>query len=161
MLGHTLSLASDGTHEDDTSANFHPLVGLLGDEELSTGVDVENTVELLRLNIGEVTERNNARVGAADVQSAKVCNNIVHQLGGLLDVANVGLEGVGVSTVSKSLNLLDNCLSAFDCVGVVDSDLSTALSKFDGHGLSDTTTCMLLVLGLSVHVTELNPYRSQ
>jgi len=161
VLGNTLSLASDGTHEDDTSANFHPLVGLLSDEELPTGVDVENTVELLRLNIGEVTERNDTRVGAADVQSAEVCNNIVHQLRGLLDVANVGLEGVGISTVPKSLNLLDNCLSTFDGVGVIDSDLSTALSKLDGHGLSDTTTCMLLVLDHSIHVTQLNPYRSQ
>lgn len=145
MLGDTLGLASDGSHQDDAATDFHPLVGLLGDEELTTGVDVEDTVELLRLDFGEVTEGNDTRVGAADVETAEVCNNIVHELGGLRNVANVGLESMGIGTVSKSLDLLNDCLSTLDGVGVVDSDLSTALAKLNSHRLSDTTAYRLLI----------------
>jgi len=139
VLGDTLGLASDGSHQDDTATDFHPLVGLLGDEELTTGVDVEDTVKLLRLDIGEVTEGNDARVGAADIETAEVCNNIIHELGGLRNVADVGLESIGIGTVSKSLDLLNDCLCTLDGVGVVDSDLSTALAELDSHRLSDTT----------------------
>ena len=146
MLGDTLGLTSDGSHKDDTATDFHPLVCLLSDEELTTGVDVEDTVELLGLNFGEVTERDNTGVGAADVEAAEVCNNIIHQLGGLLDVANVGLESVSIGTIAESLDLLNNCLSAIDGVGVVDSDLSTALGKLDGHRFSDTTAYRALVV---------------
>ena len=145
VLGHTLGLTSDGSHKDDAAANFHPLVRLLGDEELTTSVDVEDTVELLRLDVGEVTERDDTRVGTADVEAAEVCNNIVHQLGGLLYIANVGLEGVGISTVAERLNLLDDCLSALNSISVVDGDLSTALAELNSHRLSDTTACEMLV----------------
>jgi hypothetical protein len=145
VLGHTLGLTGDGSHEDDPATNFHPLVRLLGDEELTTGVDVEDTVELLRLDISEVAERDDTRVGAADIELAEVCNNIVHQLDSLLDVANIGLEGVCIRSVVECLNLLDDCLSAVDGVGVVDSDLSTALGELNGHRLSDTTACEVLV----------------
>jgi hypothetical protein len=55
---------------------------------------------------------------------------------------------VGISTVSESLDLLDDCLSALDGVGVVDSDLSTALAELNSHRLSDTTACEMLVGGL-------------
>lgn len=141
MLGHTLGLTGDGSHEDDATTNFHPLIRLLGDEELTTSVDVKDTVELLRLYISEMAEGDDTRVGAANIKAAEVSDDVVHQLNGLLDIANIGLEGVGVSTVSKSLDLLDDCLSALDGVGVVDSDLSTALAKLDGHRLSNTTAC--------------------
>lgn len=147
MLGHTLGLTSDGSHKDDAATNFHPLVRLLSDEELTTSVDIEDPVELLRLDIGEVTKRDDTRVGAADVEAAEVGDDIVHQLGGLLDIANVGLEGVGVSTVSESLNLLDYCLSALDSIGIVDSDLSTALAELNSHRLSNTTACEMSVGG--------------
>jgi hypothetical protein len=80
VLGHTLGLTSDGSHQDDAATNFHPLVRLLGDEELTTGVDVEDTVELLRLDIGEVTERDDTRIGAADIEATEVGDDIVHQL---------------------------------------------------------------------------------
>ena len=139
MLGYTLGLTSDGSHKDDATTHLHPLVRRLSDEELTTGVDVEDTVELLRLNVGEVTERNDTRVGAADIETAEVCNNIIHELGGLRNVANVSLEGMSIGTVSESLDLLDDCLSTLDGVGVVDSDLSTALAELNSHRLSDTT----------------------
>jgi hypothetical protein len=146
VLGDTLGLASDGSHQDNTATDFHPLVGLLRDEELTTGVDVEDTVELLRLDIGEVTEGNDTGVGAADIETAEVCNNIIHELGGLRNVADVGLESIGIGTVSKSLDLLNDCLCTLDGVGVVDSDLSTALAELDSHRLSDTTAYILSVL---------------
>jgi hypothetical protein len=141
VLGHTLGLTGDGSHEDDPATDFHALVRLLSDKELSTSVDVEDTVKLLRLNVGKVTEGDNTRVGTADVELAEVCNNIVHQLDSLLNVANVGLEGVCISTVAECLDLLNNCLSTLNGVGVVDSDLSTTLAEFNSHRLSDTTAC--------------------
>jgi hypothetical protein len=150
MLGYTLCLTSDGTHKDDPATNFHALVCLLGNEELTTGVDVEDTIKLLGLNIGEVTERNDTRIGAADVELAEVCDDIVHELRGLLDVANVGLEGGGVGAVAQCLDLLNDGLSALDGVGVVDCDLSTALGELNGHRLSDTTACGLLVWKFNV-----------
>ena len=101
-----------------------------------------------------MTEGDNTRVGAADIKAAEVCNNIVHQLGGLLDVADVGLEGMSISTVAESLDLLNDCLSTLDGVGVVNSDLSTALGKLNGHRLSDTTACRLLVLDGPMRATS-------
>jgi hypothetical protein len=144
VLGHTLCLTSDGAHEDDSAANFHPLVCLLGNEELTTSVDVEDAVELLRLNIGEVAKRNDTRVGAADVELAKVCDDIVHELYGLLNVTDVCLERSGVRSVAQCLDLLDDGLGTLDGVGVVDGDLSTALGELNGHRLSDTTTCRIV-----------------
>lgn len=139
VLGHTLGLTSDGAHEDDPATSLHPLVGLLSDEKLTTGVDVENTVKLLGLDLCEVAERNNSRVGAADVELAEMCDNIIHKLDGLLNVANIGLEGMGIGAIAQSLDLLDDRLSALDSVGVVDSNLGPALCKLNGHSLANTT----------------------
>ena len=141
MLGHTLGLTGDGAHEDDPATDFHPLVCLLGDEELATGVDVEDAVELFWLYVGEVTERDDTRVGAADVELAKVGNNIVHKLDGLLDLADVGLEGVRIRAVAQSLDLLDDLLGTLDGVGIVDCDLSATLGQLNGHRLANTTAC--------------------
>lgn len=156
VLGNALGLASDGSHEDDAAANLHPLVRLLGDEELTTCVDVKDTIKLLRLDIGKVTEGHDTRVGAADIEATEVGDNIVHQLGGLLDIANVGFEGVGISTVTESLDLLNDCLGALDSIGVVDSNLSTALAELDSHRLSNTTACGKLDSGLSTRSPSQN-----
>jgi hypothetical protein len=139
VLGHTLGLASDGSHEDDPTTNFHPLVCLFGNEKLTTGVDVEDAVELLGLNICEVAERYDTGVGAANVELAEVCNNIIHELCGFLDVAHVRLECSSIRTVAQCLDLLDDRLSTLNSVGIVDGNLSASLGQLDGHRLANTT----------------------
>lgn len=65
-------------------------------------------------------------------------DDVVHELLRLLDVADVGLEGVGVGAVAEGLDLLDDLLGALDGVGVVDGNFGTALGELNGHGLADT-----------------------
>ena len=139
VLGDTLGLAGDGAHEDDAATDFHALVGGGGNEELATGVDVEDAVKLLGSDVLEVAKGHDTRVGAANVELAKVGDNVVHELLRLVDIADVGLEGRCVGAVAKSLDLLDDLLSTLDGVGVVDGDLCAALGKLNGHSLSDTT----------------------
>lgn len=139
VLWHALGLARDAAHQDDAAVGLHALVSLLGDEELTTGVDVEDTVELLGSDVLEVAEGNDTGVGAADVELAEVVNGLLHELSGLLGVGNVGHDGDGVG--AEILDLLDDLLSGLGAVGVVHDDLGAAASELHGHGLADTTTC--------------------
>lgn len=139
VLGDTLGLTGDGAHQDDTAANGKVLVGLTGNEELATGVDLEDTVELLLGDILEMTEGDNTRVGADNVELAEVLNGLVEELDGLGDLANVGLEGNGIGSVL--LDLLDDLVGSVGRVGVVDNDLGTTLAELNGHRLANTTAC--------------------
>lgn len=139
VLGDTLGLTGDGAHQDDATANGKVLVGLTGNEELTTGVDLEDAVELLLGDILEVTEGDNTRVGADNVELAEVLNSLVEELDSLGDLANVGLDGNGVGTVL--LDLLDDLVGSVGRVGVVDNDLGTTLAELNGHRLANTTAC--------------------
>lgn len=137
VLWNTLGLAGDGAHQDDAAADGEVLVGLAGDEELATGVDVEDAVELLLGDVLQVTEGDDAGVGADDVELAVVLNGLLEELDGLGDVADVGLDGDGIATVG--LDLVDDLLGGLGRVGVVDNDLGTAAGELSGHGGTDTT----------------------
>jgi hypothetical protein len=137
VLWHALSLAGDGAHQDDAASNFHVLVGLTGDEELATSVDAHDTVILLLSDIFEMAERDNTRVGAADVELAEVGNNLIHEPGGLGDVGNVGLDGDCIA--AYGLDLLDNLLSSLGAVGVVYGDLGTTAGELQSHLLTNAT----------------------
>ena len=54
MLGNALGLAGDGAHQDDAAADAEMLVCLTSDEELSSGVDAEDSVELFGGDILDV-----------------------------------------------------------------------------------------------------------
>ena len=139
VLGDTLGLTSDGTHEDHTATNLEVLVSLTGNEELSTGVDVEDTVELLGCNILDVTEGDDTGVRDGNVNLAEVLLGLLEELNGLLDVGNVGLDGNGVGT--ELLDLLDDLLSSVGGVGVVDDDLGTTACELESHLATHTTAC--------------------
>jgi hypothetical protein len=139
VLGDTLGLTGDGAHQDDAAADGKVLVGLTGDEELAAGVDLEDAVELLLGDILEVTEGNDTRVGADNVELTEVLNGLVEELDGLGDVTDVGLDGNGVGTVL--LDLLNDLVGSVGGVGVVDNNLGTTLSELNGHRLANTTTC--------------------
>lgn len=139
MLGDTLGLTGDGAHQDDAAADGKVLVGLTGDEELATGVDLEDAVELLLGDVLEVTEGDDTGVGADNVELTEVLDGLVEELDGLGDLTNVGLDGNGVGAVL--LDLLDDLVGSVGGVGVVDDDLGTALAELNGHSLADTTAC--------------------
>lgn len=139
VLGDTLGLTGDGAHQDDAAADGEVLVGLTGDEELATGVDLEDAVELLLGDVLEVTEGNDTGVGADNVELTEVLDGLVEELDGLGDLTNVGLDGNGVGAVL--LDLLDDLVGSVGGVGVVDDDLGTALAELNGHSLADTTAC--------------------
>lgn len=145
MLGNTLSLASDGAHEDDASADLHSLIRLLGDEELATGVDAHDTVILFLLDIFEVAERDHARIGAANVELAERGNNLVHEPSRLLGVCNVGFDRNGIGTASHCLahflDLLDEFFGGFRAVCIVYSHLRSSSGKLKSHFPADTTSC--------------------
>lgn len=158
VLGDTLGLTSDGAHHDDPAANLHVLVGLTGHEELTAGVDPEDAVELLLGNILQVAERDNTRVGAADVELAKVLDGLLHQLGGLVDVGNVGLDGNGVGAIL--LDLIDDGLRGFAAVGVVDDNLCATAGELEGHLLANATACLWLAY-LPSHTVNITTDRNQ
>lgn len=138
VLRHALGLAGDGAHQDDTAADGKMLVRLAGDEELATGVDAEDAVELLLGDILEVAERDNTGVGADDVELAEVLDGLLHELLGLLDVADVGLEGDGLDAVVL-LDLLGELVGSVGAVGVVNDDLCAAAGELLGHCGTDAT----------------------
>lgn len=140
VLGNALGLAGNGAHQDDAATLGHVLVGLAGDEELATGVDAHNAVVLLLSDILQVAERDNTGVGAADVELAIVLNNFVHELDGLGDVGNVGLDGNSVRA-NLVFDLRDDLLGSLRTVGIVDDNLGTAAGELKSHLLSDTTAC--------------------
>jgi hypothetical protein len=140
VLGHTLGLASDGSHKDDPAANRHPLVRLLGDEELSTGVDLHDTIVFRLVDVLEVTERNDTGVGAADVKFSKVLDDLVHKVLSFFDVGDIGLDCNGLGTSVHALDLLDNFLGGFLRVGIVDGNTGTTAGELEGHLLANATT---------------------
>lgn len=141
MLWNTLGLAGDGAHEDDPATNFHSLIRLLGDEELATSVDGHDTVVLLLGHVLEVTERDNTRVGAADVELSEVLDDLIHELSSLLGVGDVGFDCNGIGTSLHLLDLLDDILSGFGAVGIVYDNFCATTGKLKGHFLADATAC--------------------
>ncbi len=112
------------------------LVGLASDEELATGVDAENTVEFLLGDVLEMAEGHNAGVRADNVQLAVVLDRLVEHLDRLLDIANIGLDGVSVT--AARLDVLHKLLSRLGGVGVVDDDFGTTAGQLSRHGGTDT-----------------------
>lgn len=71
MFWHTLGLTRDTSHEDNPATNFKILVRLASNEELTTSIDTEDAVKFLGCHVLHMSERNNAGVGADDVELAE------------------------------------------------------------------------------------------
>jgi hypothetical protein len=139
VLGDSLGLASDGSHENETAADREVLVGLARDEELATGVDVEDAVELLGGHILDVAEGDDTRVGADDVELAELLDGLLEEFDDLVDVRHVSLDGGGIGAVL--LDEINDLVGGRVAVGVVDNDLGAATSKLKSHLTADTTAC--------------------
>lgn len=138
VFGHTLGLAGDGTHQDDTAANLKVFVCFSCDKELSSGVDVEDAVKLLRFNILQVAEGDDTRVGNDNVDLSKVFLGLGEEVDDLVDIAHVALDGNGVS--AESLDLCNELIGSFGGVGIVDNNISTTTSKFEGSLTTHSTS---------------------
>lgn len=152
VLGDGLGLARDGPHEDQAAANLEVLVRLAGDEELAAGVDVEDAVKLLGGDVLDVAERNDAAVGAHNVEPAKLLVGLLKHADDLLDLGHVGLDGGRVGAVL--LDLVDHLLRSRVAVGVVDDDLGAATSQLEGHLAANATTCGTMSVLLPVVVSR-------
>lgn len=139
VLGDTLGLAGDGAHQDEAATDLEVLVGLAGDEELATGVDAEDAVELLGGDVLDMAEGDDTGVGADDVELAEDLLGLGEHLDDLVDVGDVGLDGSGVGT--GLLDGLDDLLGGLGAVGVVDDDLGTTTAKLHSHLATNATAC--------------------
>jgi len=137
VLWNTLGLSGDGSHKDDSSTNFKVLVSLPSYEELSSSVDVEHTVELFLGNIFEVTERDDTRVAADDVQLSEVSLGLFEKTDSLRNNSNIGLDGNSLTT--KGANLVANLFGSGRGVGIVDDDVGTTTGQFHGHFSTNAT----------------------
>jgi len=137
VLWNTLGLASDGSHQDDTATNLEVLVCFPSNEELTSSVDVENAVELLWCDVLEMTEGDDARVRANNVEFSEVSLSLLEHSNGLVDVGNVGLDGNGLAAHLD--NFVNNELSSLSAVGIVDNNISSTSGKVESHSLSNTT----------------------
>lgn len=137
MSGDTLGLAGDGSHKNQATTNLEVLVRFTSNEELATGVDREDAVELLGGNILDVAEGDDAAVGADNVELAKLLLGLLEEADDLLNVGDVGLDGGGVGAVL--LDLADDLVGGLVAVCVVDDNLGTATSELESHLSADTT----------------------
>jgi hypothetical protein len=144
VLGDTLGLAGDGAHQDQAATDLEVLVGLTGDEELASGVDAEDTVELLGGDILDVAEGDDTRVGADNVDLAPDLDGLVEEGDDLVDVGDVGLDGDSLG--AGLLDHLTDLLGRLDTVGIVDNDLGTTATKLLGHLTANTTTCCWILV---------------
>lgn len=144
VSGDSLGLTGDGAHQDDTATDLEVLVGLASDEELATGVDVEDTIELLRGDILDMTKGDDTAVGADDIELAPLLLGLLEETDDLVDLTNVGLDGEGIGAVL--LDLLDDLVGGRVAVGIVDDDLGATTSELESHLLADTTAYIVLAV---------------
>jgi hypothetical protein len=86
-------------------------------------------------HIAQVAKAHHPGVAADDVEAAKVLDRVIHQLGRLRHLSDVGLEGDRVR--AQALDLRHHFLRRFPRVGVVDDDFGAAAAELDGHGGAD------------------------
>jgi hypothetical protein len=89
-------------------------------------------------NLLEVTERDDASVGADDVEAAPDLDGLIEESHGLGDLADIGLQSNGVG--AQLLDLVDELLGRSLGVGVVHDDLGTRTAELGSHGSTDATT---------------------
>ena len=139
MLWDSLGLARDGPHEDQAAANLEVLVRLARDEELAARVDIEDPVKLLGRDILDVAERDDAAVGAHNVELAERLVRLLEQANNLVNVAHVGLDADRIGAVL--LDQVDDLLRCSVAVGIVDNHLGATASELEGHFPANAATC--------------------
>lgn len=142
MLWHTLGLTRNAAHQNQPSTNLEGIVRLLGNKELATSVDVENTVKLLGGNVLDVAKGDDTAVGADNVELAPGLLGLGEHGDDLVDIRHVGLDGDGVA--AGRLDLGDDFFGRLGAVGVVDDYLCATASELEGHFTADTSACIVV-----------------
>lgn len=140
MAWHALGLARDGAHEDQAAADLEVSIGLAGDEELAARVDVEDAVELLRSDVLDVAERDDAAVGAHNVEPAKLLVRLLKHVHDLVHVGHVGLDGRRVRAALAEL--VHHLLRVPVAVGVVDDDPRAAPAHLERNLPANAAACV-------------------
>lgn len=86
-------------------------------------------------DIAQVAEAHDTRVATHNVEPAKVRDSVVHQLGRLRHIADIGLQRDGVG--AERADLGDDFQRRGLRVRVVDDDFGAAAGQLDGHGGAD------------------------
>lgn len=156
VLWHAEILGRVGRHQDDTPTVVQMAVCLASHEELTSGVEANNTVKFLlhtiyavrEISLGMVmpeaqdsnylryfsnmSETDNPGIAAHNIKSAKVSHGIVHQLNRLSDLADISLESNSVR--AKALDLADNFLCRLARIRIVDNDFGTQTAELGCNG---------------------------
>jgi len=143
MLRHTLRLTSNAAHQDQPTSNLKMVVRLLRNKELTSRVNIEHTVKLLRRNILHMAKAHDTRVRADDIELAELCNRVLEQLLDLIDLIDVGLDGFGFR--AGFLDGADDLVGGLEAVGVINDDLCAAATELLCHCATDATTLFVLV----------------
>src|ERR1700733_14283844 len=105
VLGDTLGLTCNGAHQDDAATDLEVFVGFSFEKELSTSVDVEDSVIFLLCDIFQVTEGHDTRVGDDNIDLAEMGFGLLHQGDGVLYVGDVSLDGNRINAIAHRLDL--------------------------------------------------------
>ena len=143
VLRNSLSLTSNGTHHDQTTSNFQILVSLSGNEELTSSVDIHDTIIFLLGDILDMSEGNDTRVGANNIEFTPLLLGLSKEIDDVRDDGNVSLEGNCLGT--GLLDSVDDFLGSRIGVGVVYNDFGAATTEFTGHFGTDTTTWFVML----------------
>ena len=135
MVVDTSHGSSDGRGENDAAATATVLEALLGNEELATAVEVENTIEELLSDVEFGRPHLSARVGDDELNVSVVGHDTVEEVGHLSGLADVGLESGGVRAEGPELG--DGVLGGLGAGAVVDDDVAAALGELEGDALAD------------------------
>lgn len=161
VVGNTEVLGCVGGSQDNTTTLIEVAVCLTGNEELPTGVKAKYTVKfflyatrimisnrifLIHSNpkitylshVSEVSKADNAGVADNNVESTKVSNGIVHKLGSLWNIPDVGLEGNSIS--SKGLDFIDDFVCRLFGIGIVDNNFRSTAAELSSNSCADPSS---------------------
>jgi len=130
VLGDTLGLTCNGAHQDDAATNLEVFVGFSCDKELSTSVDVEDSVVFLFCDIFQVTKGHDAGVGDDNIDFAEMGFGLLHQSDSFLDVGDISLDGNGIGAIANCLDRCHDFVCTLAAVSVVDDHLCPTTSQF-------------------------------
>ncbi len=105
---------------------------MLGNEELSAGVEAKDLVEVGLSDVLLGAEDLHAGVGDDDVEAAEVGEGLVEEAGDLRHLGDVGLDGDGFA--AGRFDGRHHFVGGRGAVGVVDDDAGAALAELERHG---------------------------
>lgn len=139
VVANTEKTSGDGGHEDQTTVVLEVLPGSLANEELGTGVQVEDVVVLLLGDFLGLVPALSTTIRHDNVNLAKVLLGLLEQALNLGDLADISLDGDGLGSAAGGLDLSNDLIGGGLAALVVDDNAGTTSSELDGTTTTDTT----------------------